>query len=238
LPSSIRSTVRANRLLARLPLEELRRIATVSKGVDLLLGEVLCEPDQLLRYVYFPLAGSISLMLTFDGDEGLEVGSVGREGMFGVPVLLGARRSPHHAVVRTAGTAIRLDATELLVQVQRSPALATRLGLYVHALMCRLEQAAGCTAFHPIDGRVARSMLTAQDRAGESDFQLTQATLAGLLGVTRGSITLAAQALQVRGLIQYSRGLVTVLNRAGLLDAACSCYAADSRFLPGLATPQ
>jgi CRP-like cAMP-binding protein len=238
MPSAIRSAVLTNRLLARLPLDAVQRIAGLDKHVTLERGAVLCESGQLLRHVYFPLSGSISLMIAFDGGAALEVGTVGREGMFGIPVVLGARRSPQQAVVRLGGSAIRLGAPELLEELRRGGRLTARLGLYVHALMCRLEQAAGCAAFHSIDKRVARSMLAAQDRTGSPEVRITQAMLATLLGVTRGSVTLAAQALQVRGLIRYSRGLVTVLDRAGLLDAACSCYERDNRFLPGLETRQ
>jgi CRP-like cAMP-binding protein len=177
--------------------------------------------------VYLPLDCFISLVTGTDGQPGLEVGMVGREGMLGAHLALGVSTAPLHALVQGAGTARRISSARFRRGLASSSVLRTSLHRYVYMLMVQLATSAACTRFHAIGPRLARWLLMSQDRACGDSFHLTQEFLAYMLGVRRVSITLAAGDLQRRGIVRYQRGEITVLDRAGLEAAACSCYASD-----------
>lgn len=199
----------------------------ICEPVQLELGSVLCEPGAPTRHVYFPNDSFISLVSAIEGDPGLEVGMVGREGMLGAQLILGVDAIPLHALVQGAGAARCIEAASFRRELARSKALHRVLNRYLYVLMAQLATSAACTRFHNVGPRLARWLLMTQDRAHSDSFHLTHEFLGYMLGVRRVGITCAASELQVRGLIGYHRGEITVLDRAGLEAVACGCYAAD-----------
>jgi CRP-like cAMP-binding protein len=218
-----------NQLIERLPRKDRASLLAACETVHLTLGEVLCEPGKATRHVWFPVDGFISMVAPIDGKPALEVGMVGREGMLGAHLALGVATVPLHALVQGAGTALRVTATAFRAELARSPALQRVLHRYVYVLMAQLTGSAACLRFHEIGPRLARWLLMSQDRAHAERFHVTHEFLAYMLGVRRVGVTAAASALQRRGLIEYHRGEMAVLDRPGLEAAACDCYANDSR---------
>lgn len=216
-----------NRLITALPSKDRSRLLANCEAVELMFGDVLNERGSRIGYVYFPTDSFISLVTAVDRTAGLEVGLVGNEGMYGVWVALGSDVSPLHALVQDGGPALRMSTAAFKREYGRSPALQRELNRYVCVLMSQLAQSAACTRFHVVEARLARWLLMAQDRARMDRFHVTHIFLAWMLGVRRASITKAANALQVRNLLGYKRGEITVLNRRGLEAAACSCYQFD-----------
>lgn len=225
--SSTPSTHTLNRLLETLPDNERHRLLAEFETVELMFGNVLYVPRARLDHVYFPIDGFISLIMPVDNTTSLEVGLIGNEGMFGIPLALGVDISPVRAVVQGSGSALRLDAASFGRELRRSETLQRQIDRYTYVHMCQLAQTATCTRFHVVEARLARWLLMTQDRARAKTFQITQEYLALMLGVRRVGITKAAGSLQKRGLIHYSRGNITVLNRRGLKSASCGCYKAD-----------
>jgi CRP-like cAMP-binding protein len=216
-----------NHLIAALPRADRIRLLGLCEPVQLELAQVLCEPGQNSRQVYFPTDSFVSLIAQMDELHSLEVGMAGREGMLGVQLVLGVTREPLKVLVQGAGTALRLSALALREELARSAPLQQRLLRYVSVLMAQRATASACLRFHEIGPRLARWLLMSQDRARADRFPMTQEFLASMLGVRRVGVTAAAGNLQRRGLIRYHRGDLTVLDRPGLVHEACSCYAAD-----------
>jgi CRP-like cAMP-binding protein len=215
-----------NRLLAALPSDDSGRIDKAGELVMLTFDQVISEPGERIRHVYFPSNSYISLAASADGRASLEVGLIGNEGMLGLPLLLGIATSPQRAVVRGPGSALRLTAAAFQREVNASSALHSALNRYLYALMAQLGQTAACTRFHMLPARLARWLLMTHDRAHADGFYLTQDFLAEMLGVRRVSITKAAGDLQRDKLISYRRGRISVLERRGLEGRSCSCYRA------------
>ena len=214
----------ANRLLAALPHKERRNFVDQMQQVELVYGEVLYEPGERIDYVYFPNDSIVSLLTLVDRHHALEVGLVGREGMVGVPLALQISLSPVRALVQGSGTALRMKAAPFIRAFRQSQALQRELQRYTYALMAQITQTAACNRFHVVEARLARWLLMTHDRMQSNPFQLTQEFLSQMLGVRRVGVTKAARTLQKNGLISYSRGNITILDRTGLEAACCSCY--------------
>ena len=216
----------SNRLLAALPGKNYQRLLSGLEPVTLNFGDVLYEAGQKIQHVYFPGDSLVSLLTLVNGRMALEVGMVGREGMVGIPLALGAAVSPVRALVQGGGTAMRMKSARFAKEIRRSPQLQAEVYLYVNALMAQVSQTAACNRFHVVEARLARWLLMTRDRMRSKDFRLTQEFLSHMLGVRRVGVTNAANALQKRKLIEYNRGEISILDQKGLQAAACECYAA------------
>jgi hypothetical protein len=214
----------SNLLLAALPKTAYRSLMPGLVPSTLVFGDVLYEPDARMRHVYFPSDCLVSLLTVTDGHFALEVGMVGREGMVGTAVALGVPLSPVRAMVQGGGGALRMSAGRFASALRRSPTLQDGVHGYIHALMNQISRTAACNRFHRVEARLARWLLMTRDRLGGGEFRMTHEFLAAMLGVRRVGVTEAASALQRRGLIRYSRGLICILDGAGLEAASCSCY--------------
>lgn len=192
--------------------------------VTLTLGEVLYEPGDTIHHVYFPSASLVSLLTLADGHLALEVGIVGRDGMVGIPLVLGHTTSSVRALVQGEGAALRMKTGIFLKTFHSCPPMQRELYRYIHALMAQISQTAACNRFHVVEARLARWLLMTHDRVQRDEFCMTQEFLGHMLGVRRVGVTNAALALQNNNLIQYSRGNITMLDRPGLEAAACGCY--------------
>lgn len=216
-----------NCLIDRLPGRQRADVIAQCDTVDLASGCVLCETGEPFDYAYFPITGSISLRTTIDGRDAFETENIGREGMLGVALLLRVNRAPQRGVVQTPCVALRMQDHHLRRALQEHPALLRILQAYLCFVLAELSQAIGCVRYHEVSGRLARALLLAHDRVVADDLQLlTHRLLADMLGVQRGSVTIAAARLQRAGVIQYSRGKIAVLDRERLEAAACGCYRA------------
>jgi CRP-like cAMP-binding protein len=214
----------ANNLLAALPRKNYRRLLAGLEPITLTFGEVLYEPGQPIRHIYFPNDSLVSLLTLVDGHLALEVGLVGREGMVGIPLVLGIGVSSVRALVQGSGTAMRMTSGSFRREFRQSPPLQRELHRYTHELMAQVTQTAACNRFHVVEARLARWLLMTRDRVRLDQFRLTQEFLAHMLGVRRVGVTKAAGALQQRDLISYSRGNISILDRKGLEAASCRCY--------------
>ncbi|NHZ81263.1 helix-turn-helix domain-containing protein [Massilia sp. CCM 8695] len=213
-----------NQLLAALPHADLARLSPLLEPVQVEVGEVLCEPAEPVRYIYFPHDCLISLLGVAEGRMTLEVGLVGREGMLGATVALGHDTAQTRAIVQRAGCASRMDSAKFRTEFARNPALQRVLYRYTDTLLAQAIQIAVCSRFHVLEARLARSLLITRDRLKSDKFHLTHEFLAHALGVRRVGVTKAASALQQQGLIIYSRGNIEILDVRGLAAASCKCY--------------
>ncbi|HEX5362019.1 MAG TPA: Crp/Fnr family transcriptional regulator [Fluviicoccus sp.] len=216
----------SNHLIAGLPRKERLRFQAQCQTVDLKFGSILCQPDQPYRHVYFPLTGFISLVTELEGHIPLEMGLIGSEGMLGMTLALGVLAAPVRAVVQGDGTALRMSAANFRLALRLSPGLMRLINRYQFVAMMQLSQSAACARFHETAPRLARWLLMTHDRAHADHFHLTHEFLAGMLGVRREGVSLAAGILQKNKLIRYTRGDIRILDRAGLEAVACECYQA------------
>jgi len=214
----------ANSLLAALPRKDYRGLLAGLEAVTLNYGEVLYEPGDPIRHVYFPNDCIVSLLTTVEGHQALEVGLVGREGMVGISLALGMDVSSVRALVQGTGTAMRMNAARFRKEFRKSPPLQRELYRFIHAKLAQARQTAACNRFHRVEARLARWLLMTRDRVRSDQFLLTHAFLADMLGVRRVGVSLAAGALQRRKLITYTRGKIGILDRRGLEAASCGCY--------------
>jgi CRP-like cAMP-binding protein len=213
-----------NRLLAALPHKDYRKLQSVLEPVKLTFGQTLYESQSQIRDVYFPNDCFVSMLTTVDADRAAEVGLIGSEGMIGVPMALGVAVSPFRAVVQGEGTAMRMTTADFRRNFAASPGLKREVFLFTHLLMIQIAQTAACNRFHVVTQRMARWLLMTHDRVNSNEFRITQEFLALMLGVRRVGVSVAMCVLRDRKLIHYRRGTITILDHAGLVAAACSCY--------------
>ena len=215
-----------NCLLAALAPAELARLRPHLDLVILPQRQVLSEPHKPIEHAYFPQQGFISLVQPMADKSMVEVGIIGREGLVGSPVLLGANTSPVMAMVQAPGPALRIPASVLLKEVASSAELSGLLLRYVQALHVQVAQTAACNGRHTLPERLARWLLTAHDRVAGDDLPLSHELLAMMLGMRRSGVTVAVGALKKAGLINNGHARITILDRQGLEAAACECYRA------------
>ena len=201
------------------------------------LGDVIYESGNELRHVYFPTTSIVSLLYLLADGGSAEIAVVGNEGILGVALFMGGETMPNRAVVQSAGYAYRLKGQLLKQEFNRALTLQQLLLRYTQALLTQMSQTAVCNRHHSIDQQLCRWLLLSLDRLSGDELVMTQSLIANMLGVRREGVTEAAGKLQDAGLIHYSRGRITVLNRPGLEAAACECYEVVKkefdRLLPG-----
>ncbi len=216
----------SNLVLAGIPERHRAFIREKLQPVTLKFRQVLYEPGRTIGYVYFPIDCLISLLTTVDKRRSLEVGMVGREGMAGMPFILGVGKSGVRAIVQGGGKALRMSAACFLREFNRNPPLQQALYRYTFALLTQISQTAACNRFHEADARLARWLLMTRDRVGAPEFFLTQEFLSHMLGLRREAVSLAAGVLKRRGIIYYRRGRLRILNEKELESSSCMCYRA------------
>ena len=214
-----------NYLLAALPPEVRARLQPHLELVPMPLGDVLYESGTLLRHVYFPTTCIVSLLYVMEDGASAEIAVVGNEGVIGIALFMGGETTPSRALVQSAGHALRLKGQLLKDEFHRSGALQHLLLRYTQALLTQMAQTAVCNRHHSVDQQLCRWLLLSLDRLSSSTLSMTQELIANMLGVRREGVTEAAGQLQRVGLIHYSRGRITVLDRPRLEARACECYA-------------
>jgi CRP-like cAMP-binding protein len=218
-------TLAENRLLAALPRGVSDRLLDGAADVTLRRGEVVYRAHGPVRHVYFPRSGILSVVVDMADGGTVEVGTVGNEGMAGLPAFHGADTSQTRTYCQVPPCVCRrVPAATFRREAERPGPLRDLLSRYVQFTLNLSAQSTACNRLHPVEARLARWLLLTQDRVAADELSLTQQIMSEMLGVRRPSVTLAAQALQAAGLVRYRRGRVTVLDRAGLGAAACECY--------------
>ena len=215
---------RTNQLLAALPGSDRRRWLPQLEPVTLALGQVLYETGDTLSHVYFPTSSIVSLLYVMDNGASAEIAVVGFEGIVGISLFLGGESTPSRAVVQSAGQAWRLPAAAIKSEFTRAAVLHLLLR-YTQALITQMAQTAVCNRHHSLDQQLCRWVLLSLDRLQGSELAMTQELIANMLGVRREGVTEAALKLQQAGLIRYARGRINVLDRPGLEQRSCECYA-------------
>lgn len=220
---SFEDTPTRNRILAALPTAELDAVIPVLEPFPLPVNTVLYEAGDKIEHVYFPTSGCVSMVNRME-DGSVEVGTIGMEGHTGLPLLLWDDEMPSRAFVQLGGSSYRMDAATFRRTIDRHPVLARLLARYSLALFNQVAQSVACNRLHTLESRCARWLLMTHDRMQHERFLLTHEFLSYMLGVHRPAVTLAAGVLQRAGLIHYTRGVITVVDRQGLEKVACACY--------------
>jgi CRP-like cAMP-binding protein len=213
-----------NHLLAALPPEEYQRLRPFLEPVAFPLGKVVYQSGQQIDYIYFPTTSMVSLLYTLADGMTAQVGLTGNEGVVGVALFLGADSTPNQSVVQIGGSALRLSGPVAQAEFKRGETFQHLLLRYTQALITQISQTAICNRLHPVEQRFCRWLLLSHDRVKDNELKMTQELIATMLGGRRESVTVAAGRLQDAGLIQYTRGNITILDRAGLEATVCECY--------------
>jgi len=218
-----------NRLLASLPRPEYERLRPHFIPTALEYRCLLYEANEPIEFVHFIQTGVGSLVNTMMNGDAAEVGTIGNEGMVGLPVVFGDRQAPTTVYMQVAGSSLKMKAQALREQMHQNESLERVMLHYAHAFFNQVAQSAACNTFHSLEQRCCRWLLMTHDRMQSTEFSLTQQFLAMMLGVRRAGVTDAANALKRDGLIKYTRGQVTILDRAGLQKRSCECYSVTKR---------
>jgi CRP-like cAMP-binding protein len=218
-----------NRLLEDLSADACRHLRDELHLIDLIPGKVVYEAGAAQNTMYFPRTGIISLLYVLENGSTSEIAMVGNEGMVGVALLVDSHSTPTRAVVQAAGTAYALRAEIVNREFKRGAEFQFIVLRYTQALLTQMAQTAVCNRHHTVDRQLSRWLLQADDRVSAGEIRMTQEQIAHLLGVRREGITEAARRLQDDGCIRYSRGVIQVLDRNGLLTRSCECYGVVQR---------
>ena len=219
------AAARRNRLLAAIPAEEWARWQPELEAVTMPLGQVLSESGVAMTHVYFPTTSIVSLLYVMEDGASAEIAVVGNEGIVGISLFMGGETTPSRAVVQSAGEGYRLSASVLKKEFERGGPLQHLLLRYTQALITQMTQTAVCNRHHAVDQQLCRWLLLSVDRLASNRLVMTQELIANMLGVRREGVTEAAGKLQAEGLIEYSRGKITIMDRPGLEARVCECYA-------------
>jgi CRP-like cAMP-binding protein len=219
------SSPKTNHLLESLPDTEWQRWKPVLEHVEMPLGEVLYESGSKLSHVYFPTTAIVSLLYVMENGASAEIAVVGNEGIVGVSLFMGGETTPSRAVVQSAGQGFRLSAERLKAEFNLAGPVLHLLLRYTQALLTQMAQTAVCNRHHSLDQQLCRWLLLSLDRLSGNELVMTQELIANMLGVRREGVTEGALKLQRAGLIRYSRGHITVLDRPALEKRSCECYA-------------
>jgi CRP-like cAMP-binding protein len=214
-----------NQLLAALPEAEWLRWKTELEYVPLALGQVLYESGCTLKHVYFPTSAIVSLLYVMENGASAEIAVVGHEGVVGISLFMGGESTPSRAVVQSAGFGFRMKSIMIKEEFNHSGPVMHLLLRYTQALITQMAQTAVCNRHHSLDQQLCRWLLLSLDRLQDNELVMTQELIANMLGVRREGVTEAALKLQKMGLISYARGHITVLDRPGLEQRTCECYA-------------
>lgn len=216
-----------NLILAGLPRKDYADLLADMEAVQLASGEKLYKSGDIIEYVYFPGDGLVSLVTHMNNGTTVEVGIIGRDGMVGIPVLLGNDIAFEEAVVQIEGSAMRMRSEVFKDSLKGNhSSLLTQLLLYTRSLMKQVGRTAACNPIHTVEERLSRWLLMCHDRIESDELPLTQEFISNMLGTRRASVGTAATGLQTEGLIRYSRGHIQILDRVGLEETACECYLA------------
>lgn len=213
-----------SRLLSTLPEESYNRLIPNLKHVSLTLGEVIYEPGEKQDYLYFPTTSIVSLLYTMETGMTAEMGLVGNDGVVGISLFMGGDTTPNRAVIQIAGGALRIPAKALQEEFRRGGPVQLLLLRYTQALITQISQTAVCNRLHSVEQRLCRWLLLSHDRVEFDELLMTQEFIANMLGSRREGVTSAAGRLQDAGLIRYSRGHITILDRTNLEAHVCECY--------------
>jgi CRP-like cAMP-binding protein len=213
-----------NRILRVIPASEYELLTPHLELVQFPLAQGVYEPGDVLRYVYFPNHGVLSMLTVLEDGTSIEIATIGNEGMADLSVFLGLQEARSRLLVQIPGDTLRIKREEFVDLVTRCDGLRAALGHYMVAMFTLVSQSAACNRLHPIEERAARWLLMTHDRVGTDTFPITHDFLASMLGTRRPSVTVAAGMLRKAGLIQYSRGRMKILDREGLEASACECY--------------
>lgn len=220
---------KANHLLAVLPEAEWARLTPQLVPVDLPLGQVIYESGDRLEHVYFPTTSIISLLYVMENGASAEIAIVGNEGIVGIALFMGGETTPSRAIVQSAGRAYRLSSVAMKEEFNRAGPMQRLLLRYTQALITQMAQTAVCNRHHSIEQQLCRWLLLSMDRLPTNELRMTQELIANMLGVRRSGVTEAALKLQNAGLIRYRHGHIEVLDRPGLEQRVCECYAVVKR---------
>lgn len=216
--------LRRNAILAALPGPEFDRLRPWLEVIDAEIRDQVYDPGKQITHLYFPISSVYSMVGVADGEAVVEVATVGREGMVGLPVFLGQPTSPHAVFCQIPGLAAQLPADQLSIALSDAGTLHRLLNRFTQATMTQIAQNVVCNSTHGLAQRTARWLLTTHDRVGRDEFALTQQFLGQMLGARRPTVSETASKLQAQGLIRYSRGNITITDRAGLEQVTCTCY--------------
>ena len=223
------TTPKQNHLLASLHSADYKRVLTKLEHVRLVLGQVLYESGNGQAHAYFPTDSIVSLLYVMHNGASAEIAVVGNEGVVGIALFMGGGTTPNRAVVQSAGSAYRISDSLLKTEFERGGTLQHRLLRYTQALITQMAQTAVCNRHHSVQQQLCRWLLLSLDRLPSSELIMTQELIANMLGVRREGVTEAAGHLQAAGIIHYSRGKITVLDRAKLEVRVCECYGVVKR---------
>jgi CRP-like cAMP-binding protein len=213
-----------NQILAALSAAEYQRLVPYLERVDVSLQQVLYEAGKPITHVYFLDQGITSLVSIQEDGSTVEAAMVGKDGMVGLPVILGGNWTTTTAFIQIAGGGMRMKTEDLIAEFKRGGELQSLLLRYTQALLTQVTQTAACNSLHTIEERLARWLLVVADRVQSNTFPLTQELIAKMLGCRRAGVTVAAGTLSRSGMISYKRGNITILNRENLEQASCGCY--------------